>query len=94
MTEIERLREAIYKADFRQLVFDLDETVARLQLPWPKGYALLYEAAPNHIERQLREDFGRGESYGVVLNRAVEQHEEFLPILLAWAHDFEASLEA
>ncbi len=92
MNEVEKLTKHVRRNGYKHLVFDLDETITRLHLPWPEGYELLYDRAPNHIEKQMREDFARGEAYGVVLNKAVEQHDEFLPLLLAWAHEFEAQL--
>lgn len=92
MSEAKKLTEFVHIHRYQHLVFDLDETITRLQLPWPEGFEMLYDRAPQHVEKQLRQDFGQGEPFGIVLNKAVEDHEEFLPILLAWAHDFEDQL--
>lgn len=92
VSEVKKLIEHVQANSYKHIVFDLDETIARLHLPWDAGMRTLFDRSPSHIAPQLRREFANGEPYGVVLNRAVKQYEEFLPILLAWAHEFEAQL--
>ncbi len=92
MDEVEELVVQVQNNNYQHIIFDLDETIAKLHLPWEKGFEMLYERAPVQVEGGLRQGFKHSEPFGVVLNRAVEQHEDFLPILLIWAQEFEAEL--
>lgn len=92
MNEIKRLTDHVQSKGYRHIVCDLDGTITQLNLPWDKGLEMLYGRVPDLIRKDLQQGFRRGDPYGVVLNSAVERHEAFLPVLLAWSHDFEAQL--
>ena len=92
MTETKKLLELITKNSYTHLIFDMDETLSWLKLPWKAGYEALCALAPDDLEFLMRQKWSENPSYSYIVNPAVEMDESFLPIAIDWAQQFEKQL--
>ena len=92
MTETKKLLGLITKNSYTHLIFDMDETLSRLKLPWKEGYETLCALAPDDLGLLMRRKRGEKQSYSYIVNPAVETDESFLPLAIDWAQQFEKQL--
>lgn len=75
--EVNRLIEAVSQGGYRAIIFDLDETLARVEIPWVEWNRWLVEDFPDDDLKPLFQDAFARERYvpGTVLNRQLERED-------------------
>ena len=92
MSETEKLMDFIENHCYTHLIFDLDETLSWLKLPWNEGYEVLCQRASSTVEPLMRKKLRQKAGYSQIVNPAIRTDESFLPIAIDWAVQFEAQL--
>lgn len=92
MSEVEKLAKLVHQKHYTHLIFDLDETLTQLNLPWHKWVRMISE----RLSPEAAESFQKALSdphlaWGTMLNSHIKDYDEFLSVLLIASEEFEST---
>lgn len=87
--EVDSLLKLIHQKQYRSLIFDLDQTLTRLDLPWEEWKERVIASLPPEAAKELEEVLKtEGAPWGEVVNRQIVKnarfYEEFIKICQAF----------
>lgn len=91
-SEVEQLLEQIEKHGYSRLIFDMDCTVSRLELPWRELYKRVLPKLPTDVaESFLASLQDPAQAWGQIHNTHVDLSAEFQAIIAEESRHFEAT---
>ncbi|MGB4800319.1 MAG: HAD family hydrolase [Candidatus Saccharimonadales bacterium] len=92
MTEVEKLIHIITAGKYTHVIFDLDETLTRLDLPWDRWIHMIESRLSPPAAASFAQSIRKpSAAWGKLLNEHTERYEEFLPVLLEQSERFESA---
>ena len=89
--EVESLIELVRQKQYQNLIFDLDETLTRLDLPWEKWIEQVTASLPPDMAEKLEQLLAiDGAPWGEVVNEQITQDTDFYNQFIKICQDFEA----
>lgn len=89
--EVKTLRELVRQKQYHNLIFDLDETLTRLDLPWEEWIEQVTASLPPDMAEKLEQLLAvDGAPWGEVVNEQIIKDTAFYNRFITICQDFEA----
>jgi HAD superfamily hydrolase (TIGR01549 family) len=91
MNEVTSLAHLVHEKQYRNLIFDLDETLTRLDLPWQEWIKKVTASLPADAAKKLKQLLEiEGAPWGEVINEQIVKDPDFYNQFIKISQDFES----